>query len=42
MRNIFSSAIDLVVHVDRSENASDEDGISRGVMEILALEPALR
>ncbi|HQZ14919.1 MAG TPA: ATPase, T2SS/T4P/T4SS family [Acidimicrobiia bacterium] len=41
MRNIFSSAIDLVVHVDRSENASDEDGISRGVMEILALEPAL-
>jgi len=41
MRNIFSSAIDLVVHVDRSENVDDENGISRGVMEILALEPAL-
>lgn len=40
MRNIFSSAIDLVVHVDRSEHTG-ENGISRGVMEILALEPAL-
>lgn len=41
MRNIFSSAIDIVVHVDRNEQATHENGISRGVMEIVAVEPSM-
>ena len=38
MRNIFSSAIDVVVHVDRDENTTIDEGISRGVMQIVAVE----
>jgi|JI10StandDraft_1071094.scaffolds.fasta_scaffold162927_2 pilus assembly protein CpaF len=41
MRNIFSSAIDIVVHVDREEQATHENGLSRGVMEIVAVEPSM-
>ncbi len=41
MRNIFSSAIDIVVHVDREEHATQENGLSRGVMEIVAVEPTM-
>lgn len=41
MRNIFSSAIDVVVHVDREENASIEDGLIRGVTEIVAVESSM-
>ncbi|MCQ6473421.1 CpaF/VirB11 family protein, partial [Vibrio parahaemolyticus] len=41
MRNIFSSAIDVVVHVDREEHATHENGLTRGVMEIVAVEPTM-
>lgn len=41
MRNIFASAIDIVVHVDREEQATQENGLSRGVMEIVAVEPTM-
>ncbi len=41
MRNIFSSAIDIVVHVDREEQATHENGLSRGVMEIVSVEPSM-
>lgn len=41
MRNIFSSAIDIVVHVDREENASIADGLVRGVTEIVAVESSM-
>ncbi|MFN8015653.1 MAG: ATPase, T2SS/T4P/T4SS family [Acidimicrobiia bacterium] len=41
MRNIFSSAIDIVIHVDREETASHENGLLRGVTEIVAVEPSL-
>ncbi|MBP9114951.1 MAG: CpaF family protein [Acidimicrobiia bacterium] len=41
MRKIFSSAIDVVVHVDREENASISDGLMRGVTEIIAVESSI-
>lgn len=41
MRNIFSSAIDIVVHVDREEQATHENGLTRGVVEILAVENSI-
>src|SRR5690606_21385781 len=41
MRSIFSSAIDVVVHVDRAENTSESGGLLRGVTHIVAIEPTL-
>lgn len=41
MRNIFSSAIDIVVHVDREEKAIEENGLLRGVTQIIAVEPTI-
>lgn len=41
MRNIFSSAIDVVVHVDREENPTFENGLVRGVTQIVAVEPSM-
>jgi pilus assembly protein CpaF len=41
MRKVFSSAIDVVIHVDREEVATSQDGILRGVTEIVAVEPTI-
>lgn len=38
MRNIFSSAIDIVIHVDRQESSGS---ILRGITEIIAVEPSI-
>lgn len=41
MRKIFASSIDVVIHVDREENANTENGLMRGVKEIIVVEPSL-
>lgn len=41
MRKIFASSIDVVIHVDREETASAEDGLLRGITQIIAVEPSL-
>lgn len=41
MRKIFSNSIDIVVHVDREENPTVQDGLLRGITEIVAVQPTM-
>jgi pilus assembly protein CpaF len=41
LRRVFSTSIDLVIHLGRDVTASGSDGLRRRTMEILAVEPAL-
>ncbi len=41
VRRIFSSTIELVIHLDRDTRSTDEHGLRRATMEVLAVQPSM-